>query len=622
MTASRISPGSSKLEAPELANSGPDKLDALTSLNPYITSPVLHPLQEFDRTDHNRTINPSARNSEQAPDRSDQDLTLPGPQIKPDRRMFEQSRRFSRKPSQRPALSRKIKCDKTVPCGPCSKRGCHSICRQEPWIPSSSVHAGESVQAIDGGIVKTLNELKHEVSRLQQQVKDLDGIQYRLRELEDLMCKSHYDRQEPGKTPNLPSGSSPSDRFLGRPTVSPIATCTNLKKSVTPRSQDIPSEHNSANYIASPTTSAVSERMRIGLVDNHDTPEDAATAFEFLALAGEHQATETTETGRRGSRLTSFSPFKNSSANLNAASNMEKNHKDSLLTIIPPDALSKLKSSGLSLTKSQSDAIIDFALDTLGWQHPVIHFTTFRAQANAYWNNIQESSAVEKSGGNANVVIVNQAWFALYISLLSVGVHHMSAKDAEKCKLNEEDLRAMPGLWFKDCIASLNRFNYLENPCMETLQAITVLGCSGYDIGPPKVLCVLHACANRIAQILGIDRISPDPAGPVTNHEAQKRVEGGDSERKWSAIELMEREVGKRVWWALVTQDWFWVPHHKSWCALNFLIFLKLVTLSISPGHFSTPIPSNWPDDEFPQMNFSGRPMRDDGISMVMQQVS
>lgn len=124
----------------------------------------------------------------------------------------------------------------------------------------------------------------------------------------------------------------------------------------------------------------------------------------------------------------------------------------------------------------------------------------------------------------------------------------------------------MPGLWFNDCIAALNRFNYLENPSMEALQTITVLGCSGYDIAPPKVLCVLHACANRIAQMLGIDRISPDPSGPPTSCHQPGQA---DSEEKWSAIELMEREVGKRVWWALVTQDWFWVPHHKTWCAFE-----------------------------------------------------
>lgn len=120
----------------------------------------------------------------------------------------------------------------------------------------------------------------------------------------------------------------------------------------------------------------------------------------------------------------------------------------------------------------------------------------------------------------------------------------------------------MPRLWFRDCIAALDRSNFLENASMETLQTITVLGCSGYDIAPPKILSVLHGCANRIAHILSLHRISPDP--PPPSHDENGKIIG--CERQWSPIERMEREIGKRVWWALVAQDWFWVPHLKYWC--------------------------------------------------------
>ncbi|KAH9814366.1 hypothetical protein DFH28DRAFT_306278 [Melampsora americana] len=119
-----------------------------------------------------------------------------------------------------------------------------------------------------------------------------------------------------------------------------------------------------------------------------------------------------------GSKSTSLTSVRSSSTNLGVALTTENQHKEPLLSPLPPNALAKLTSSGESLTKTQSDGIIDFALDTLGWQHPVIHFTTFRNQVSTYWENVQESNKVSRNEKKDIVLIVNQAWFALYIALL------------------------------------------------------------------------------------------------------------------------------------------------------------------------------------------------------------
>lgn len=293
---------------------------------------------------------------------------------------------------------------------------------------------GNGITISDELLIRTMNDMKHEVYCLREQVKDIDDIRCRLHDLEDYICNIQFDRQEVEKSTHLPLDSSHADRLKEQPA---RPSCAPSTDPTTSRNQPIPSDHNAGNHTASPTTSAISERMRTGLVDNRDTSEDAATTFEFLALGADHQTSENTDLRHRGSRSASFASVKNCSANFNAALQTGRHHGDALLTLIPPNALSKLKSTGLSLTKSQSDAIIDFALDTLGWQHPVIHFTTFRAQANNYWNNIRESNEAEQNGASGNVVIVNQAWFSLYVSLLSVGVHHMSPLNAEKCELNE-----------------------------------------------------------------------------------------------------------------------------------------------------------------------------------------
>ncbi|EGG05163.1 uncharacterized protein MELLADRAFT_64369 [Melampsora larici-populina 98AG31] len=575
--------------------------------NSFPASPRPNNFQEFNRSES--TGKPGLESFDRAPHRLHEVVNQSNPETKPNRRTLAQPSKTVRKPSQRPALSRKIKCDKTVPCTPCSKRGRQSICRQELWIPSSSAHAGEHTQASDyDRVLNTLNDLKFEVNYLREQVQDLDNVRDRLRELEEIICHVHCDRQRLDKDGDV--------RFLSPP----LGISDALSASPTAGSQ-----FNGANHTASPTTSTISERRRNGMVDKHDTSEDAATTFEYLALGGNRQGSEAGDP-MHGSKSTSFTSVRSSSANLSAALTTENRHKDSLLSPLPPNTLAKLKSSGDSLTKSQSDVIIDFALDTLGWQHPVIHFTTFRGQVSTYWRNIQESNKASRNERKDIVLIVNQAWFSLYIALLSVGTHHMSPRFAEKCNLTEEDLKTMPRLWFSDCIAALYRFNFLANPSIEALQTITVLGCSGYEIAPPNVLCALHACANSLAQTLAIHCISPDP--PTLKYDDQgQEIEPSESNPKWSAIELMEREIAKRVWWALVTADCIFLVS-----AIFNVIFKSLydqinnskliVLVCISPGHFTTPIPRNWPDKDFPEMNFSGPPMQNNHISMVMQQAS
>lgn len=282
----------------------------------------------------------------------------------------------------------------------------------------------------------TVDAMKDEVTYLRQKLRDLDELRDRVRELEHARYNSDGNFHPTSNKYYGPAACSSNNSVSELQTLSPAMPSLTPKSARSYKPQKQPSELCSTNHTASPTTTTVSDRLRTGLIDNHDSSEDAATTFEFLALGGDHDDRETTNSPD-GSRSKSIAPAGSSFGHMSLASPTQDKFKDPLLTPIPPNALSNLKSSGSSLTKEQSDSIIDFALDTLGWQHPVIHFTTFRAQASAYWKNILESSKVERDGGDGGVMVVNQAWFALYISLLSVGVHHMSVGHAARCNLSE-----------------------------------------------------------------------------------------------------------------------------------------------------------------------------------------
>lgn len=380
----------------------------------------------------------------------------------------------------------------------------------------------------------------------------------------------------------------------------------------------IPRSSNPADTV-SPSASSISDRLRTGANNAMDGNEDPSVQFEHLALGhvGGHAS---------GSRQTAP------------------------LSPTPSDAISPTSSG--PIFKAQSDSIIEFAL-SIAYMHPVVHFTTFRNECRAFWAALAHDRNP----------LLNQAWLALYLALLSVGVHHMSLRQAAACGLSagpslpfgcvsaadarvSDDAQSLPRLWFSDCIAALERSKFMSDHTLQAVQTIAVLGFSGYDIAPANQLSVLHSCAVRIAQNLKLHRLGADPTYEIP---PQMR---------------MEREIGK-VWHSLFDSCRRSSSLVRSMAAglvgagslgleldpaVSLLVCvpsrshrraaLKFAAAAISPEHFTTPIPSNWRDDEFPQLNFAGRPMSDDGapfldalfpwhcaeqtragISMVMQQI-
>jgi hypothetical protein len=68
---------------------------------------------------------------------------------------------------------------------------------------------------------------------------------------------------------------------------------------------------------------------------------------------------------------------------------------------------------------------------------------------------------------------------------------------------------------------------------------------------------VLLASAVRVAQSLGLHRLGKPKR---TSHEAQNETR----------TDMVQREVGKRIWQQLTTQDWFSVPFSESYCTWLF----------------------------------------------------
>lgn len=87
---------------------------------------------------------------------------------------------------------------------------------------------------------------------------------------------------------------------------------------------------------------------------------------------------------------------------------------------------------------------------------------------------------------------------------------------------------------------------------MYSVQAIAISTEVAHNLGLSNLNATLSSAAIRIAQCLGLHRISDGPSLCV------------DPTEQWH--EVIERETGKRVWRQIVIQDHFAIPFTDSYC--------------------------------------------------------
>jgi hypothetical protein len=80
---------------------------------------------------------------------------------------------------------------------------------------------------------------------------------------------------------------------------------------------------------------------------------------------------------------------------------------------------------------------------------------------------------------------------------------------------------------------------------MWTVQAIAILTLCGHNVCESDLLSSLLAVGIKTAQTLGLHSLAGREGDPI------------------------ELELGRRVWWGLVQEDWFAIPFRGVWCELR-----------------------------------------------------
>ncbi|KAF2681595.1 hypothetical protein K458DRAFT_76464 [Lentithecium fluviatile CBS 122367] len=141
---------------------------------------------------------------------------------------------------------------------------------------------------------------------------------------------------------------------------------------------------------------------------------------------------------------------------------------------------------------------------------------------------------------------LNLQWLALLFSILSGSMTCASQATCHAWGFSASEQTVLSLQWYEATVTCLNMAKYTEVHTIYSVQAIATLTISAHILGKSSSQSVLLASAGRIAQSLGLHRLGPEstPTSPD---------------------QLRKREVGRRVFIQLSTQDWFQIPFSESY---------------------------------------------------------
>jgi hypothetical protein len=205
---------------------------------------------------------------------------------------------------------------------------------------------------------------------------------------------------------------------------------------------------------------------------------------------------------------------------------------------------------------SQVRELVDYHCESLLWYHGSFYAPAFRNQLNIFLGRL---------GGQLTSSGVNLQWVALLFSIMTGSLTCAPATQAQAWGYRDAEQATLSKRWFQAITTCLNRADYTSNLSIFSCQAIATGTISAHLLGFSSSQSIQLAAAVRIAQSLGLHRLGPESLGSFA-----------------------EKEIGRRVWTQLCTQDWFSIPFSESYI--------------VNPLYSSSQSPSNCHDHDLISM--------------------
>jgi hypothetical protein len=184
-------------------------------------------------------------------------------------------------------------------------------------------------------------------------------------------------------------------------------------------------------------------------------------------------------------------------------------------------------------SKKQVLELVHYHDECLLWYHCSYYAPTFWNQVNVFYDRFQ--GAIESRG-------VNFQWLALLFAVMTGSITCAPSHKAEGWGFRIRERKTLSRRWFRAVETCLQLAEYAANQSILSVQAISTLTISAHLLGFSNIHSVNLAAAIRIAQSLGLHRISEDSPGTV-----------------------VDKECGRRLWSQLCCQDWFSIPFSDTY---------------------------------------------------------
>lgn len=177
--------------------------------------------------------------------------------------------------------------------------------------------------------------------------------------------------------------------------------------------------------------------------------------------------------------------------------------------------------------------LVDYHCDSLLWYHGSFFAPTFRTQLQSFLGH--HAGKITSKG-------LNLQWVALLFSVMAGSLTCASSAQAKAWGYRDVEQATLTKRWFRAVTTCLNCANYTARLSVLSCQTIATGTIAAHLLGFSSSQSIHLAAAVRIAQSLGLHKLSLGITGSK-----------------------QETEIGRRVWTQLCSQDWFGIPFSESY---------------------------------------------------------
>jgi hypothetical protein len=183
-------------------------------------------------------------------------------------------------------------------------------------------------------------------------------------------------------------------------------------------------------------------------------------------------------------------------------------------------------------SKKQVWELVRYHENLLLWYHCSYHAPTFKSQVNIFY---------DRFGGNVESHGVNLQWMALLFAIMTGSIICAPSHQAQAWGFRPREREILSKRWLRAVYTCLEKAEYAANQSILSVQAISTLTIAVHLLGFSNMHSIHLAAVVRVAQGLGLHRISDSPGSVV------------------------EKETGRRLWAQLCSQDWFGIPFSDTY---------------------------------------------------------